>query len=133
MLGNIESIPGQRIADLKHNIKFLKKIKADYINILILHPVRGTDLYDYAKGKGYLLFETLDSVNSPQSIGVSKSIWSIPNLSEKLLNYYIKKTYILYFLSPSVIFRYLARYFRNPFRLLNAIKNSIHRFNFKSN
>ncbi|MHA1294627.1 MAG: B12-binding domain-containing radical SAM protein, partial [Promethearchaeota archaeon] len=47
-------IPGQVIKDLQHNIKFIKLLDPDYINILILNPVAGTKLWDLAEIKGWL-------------------------------------------------------------------------------
>ena len=73
------------------------KLNLDYLNVLILNPVTGTELYNYAYKKGWLKHYNLESFESPERIGVHKKWWDIPNFNEEILNYYIKKAYISYF------------------------------------
>ncbi len=121
-------IPGQLISDLKHNIKFIKELNPDYINILILNPVVGTKLWEIATNKGWLHGFNLEEFESPEKLGIQKQWWKIPNLNEKTLNYYIKKSYLTYFLMPKTIVKYFRRYLKKPQRLLYAIRNIIQRF-----
>ncbi|MGQ4872935.1 MAG: B12-binding domain-containing radical SAM protein [Promethearchaeia archaeon] len=121
-------IPGQKILDLERDIKFIKKINPDYVNVLILNPATGTKLYNLAKEKGWLNQYNIETFNSPEKVGIQKQLWKIPYLTEKILNYYIRKTYLLYFINIKTFFKYSSKYMKNPFRLLNSIKNSIHRF-----
>jgi radical SAM superfamily enzyme YgiQ (UPF0313 family) len=121
-------IPGQKIEDLEHNIKFLKDISPDYINILILNPVSGTELHEYALSKGYLSNFNIETFNSPERLGIQKQWWSIPHLNEEILKHFIIKSYIKYFVNIKTILKHLKRYLKTPTRLLYALKNSIIRF-----
>lgn len=121
-------IPGQRIQDLEHNRRFIKEIAPDYINILILNPATGTKLFDIAQKKGWLANYNIETFISPERLGVEKGWWDIPYLNEKILNYYIRKSYLHYFLNIEIIKKHIIRYLKHPFRILNALKNSIFRF-----
>ncbi|MHA1250057.1 MAG: B12-binding domain-containing radical SAM protein [Candidatus Helarchaeota archaeon] len=123
-------IPGQTISDLRHNCRFIKEISPDYINILILNPVVGTELWNLAQKKGWLKDFNLEMFESPERLGVEKQWWKIPNLDEKILNHYIKMSYINYFFRFNTIRNYIVRYLRNPSRILFAIKNIIQRFTY---
>jgi radical SAM superfamily enzyme YgiQ (UPF0313 family) len=120
-------IPGQSKIDLEHNISFIKKIIPDYLNILILNPSSGTELHHIAKKKKWLINEDFATYEEPEKIAVTKQIWKLPNLSEELINYYIKKTYIVYFLKLETLKLYFERYLKTPSRFFNAIKNLVHR------
>ncbi|MHA1250782.1 MAG: B12-binding domain-containing radical SAM protein [Candidatus Helarchaeota archaeon] len=119
-------IPGQNISDLQHNCKFIKKISPDYLSILILTPVIGTELYKMVKKKR-LLINYFDNFEEPEKITTKRLIMKIPGLSEDIINYYIKKSYLLYFLSIKTIKKYLEKYFKNPIRFLTTIKYIIYR------
>jgi len=121
-------IPGQTISDLVHNIRFIKELSPDYINILILNPVVGTQLWDKAKTNGWLSSFNLETFNAPETLGIKRQWWEIPNLNEEILNYYIKRSYISYFFNLRTIIKYAARYLKTPSRLFHAIRNTIHRF-----
>ncbi len=121
-------IPGQTISDLEHNISFIKEINPDYINVVILTPFTGSKLYEYAQKNRMLLNTDIEYLKNPEKIGLQRLIWKIPNLNEKILNFYIKKTYFLYFFRFKTICKYFIRYLKKPSRLLYAIKNTIIRF-----
>jgi radical SAM superfamily enzyme YgiQ (UPF0313 family) len=120
-------IPGQTVADLKHNIKFIKELAPDYLSILILNPPSGTEIHDIAKKEGWFINEDFAAFDSPEKITISKQVWKIPYLTEDLINYYIKMTYLKYFLSLKTVKLYIERYLTKPSRFFNALRNIIHR------
>ncbi len=120
-------IPSQTAADLKHNIKFIKQIAPDYLSILILNPPSGTEIHDIAKKEGWFINEDFASFKSPEKITISKQVWKLPFLTEDMINYYIKKSYLRYFINLRTCKIYVYRYLKTPSRFFNALKNIIHR------
>jgi len=123
-------IPGQTIDDLKHNVKFIKRNKFDYINIFTLSPLSGTELYELAIEKGWLEPDALEKHETPEKLAIGEQLWKIPNLDLNTLKYFIKKSYLSYFLSFSTVIKFGAKYLKTPSRILYAIRNIILRFTF---
>ncbi|MHA1282143.1 MAG: B12-binding domain-containing radical SAM protein [Promethearchaeota archaeon] len=124
----IYGIPGQNIKDLEHNIKFIKKLSPDFLSITILTPMIGTKLYDIAIKNNWLLYKDHISLKDSERMIIQKQIMKIPNLTEEVLNYYIKKTYLLYFLNIKTIFKYCSKYFQKPSRYFYGLRNIIWQF-----
>jgi len=119
-------IPGQKISDLEHNFKFIKKINPDYLVLQSLFPISNSKLYNLALSKGWLSYFNLDPLDAIEKLVTNKKIWKIPNLEEKVINYYIRKTYIHYFFSFKTIIKFCMKYIKSPSRLFFTIKNIIH-------
>lgn len=124
----IYGMPNQKIEDLEHNVQFIKELSPDYINILMLNPVVGTKLWDLAMNKGWLKGFNLDTFEYPEILGVQKQWWQNPNLNEDILNFYIKKSFLVYLFSFKTIFKFIVKFIKNPLRYFYAIRNIIQRF-----
>jgi len=118
-------IPGQKIEDIRHNIKFIKKLKPDYISVMILQIFSGTELIKIAQNEGWISEGYIENYKSPENYLIKRNI---PYLNEEVLNYYIKKTYLEFFFNVNTLLKSTIRYIRNPSRFFNMIKNLIRGF-----
>jgi len=127
----IMGIPGQSINDLRHSIKFMKKLKPDFVQILILTPLMGSDLFKLAKEKNWLIDHDVSTLENVERLAINQLFWEIPNLNLEIVSHYIKRAYLSYFLSLSTIIKHSKRFIRHPSRLFYTIRNLVRRYSFK--
>jgi len=99
MLGN----PGDTIEILEDNIKQLKKLNPDLIQVTITTPIPGSQMFSEAMTHNQILTYDWDKYEG------SDQIVKHENISFEELQKYYRKTYIKYYLRPSFIFRTLFK------------------------
>ena len=127
----VMGIPGQNVDDLQHTIQFMKKLKPDYVQILILNPLMGTDLFSLAKEKDWLIDHDVANLKDIERIAINQLFWKIPNLNGEIISHYIKKAYLSYFLSLNTIMKHTSRFIKTPTRLFYILKNFLRRYSLK--
>ncbi len=103
MFGNI----GETEKTIKETIAFAKKIYLDNATFFITCPVPGSDLYYYAKNKGFIKDNTPWEMFAP--LTNTEPIIIQNNLSQKDLIYWQKKAFKEFYLRPKYILRKLKQ------------------------
>ncbi len=107
----IFGLPGETKETIRKTMEFAKKLNPDTAQFFPLIPYPGTEAYEWAKNKGYLLTE--DYSNWLTSEGLHNTVISLPNLSSKELveycdqarkEFYLRKEYF-FLLIKQIIFR----------------------------
>ena len=103
MFGNI----GETKETIKKTIDFAKSLDLDNATFFITCPVPGSDLYYYAKSKGFVTentpWEMFAPLTDASPIPVQK------NLNQNDLTYWQKKAFREFYLRPKYIFRKLKQ------------------------
>jgi len=89
MIGN----PGETKAIIRENIKMLKKLKPNYLQVLIFHPLPGAPLYNELKQQNRIIANKWDEYN------FTKPIFLHENLSQKEIRKYYILMYVKFYLS----------------------------------
>lgn len=95
-------LPKESHKTVKKTLKFAKKVHADYVQFTLAAPFPGTKLFEEVKRKGLLhinSWEDLDGCHGP--------ILNTEFLSRNKLTGIIRKMYISYYTSPTVIWQNL--------------------------
>ncbi len=81
----IIGLPGENKRTVERTIKFIKEIKPEQLQVSVASPFPGTEFYEWAKEKGYLVTDDPNEYLDAQ--GHQKSIVSYPWLSsEEIVN-----------------------------------------------
>jgi radical SAM superfamily enzyme YgiQ (UPF0313 family) len=105
-------IPGETKAEMEQTIRFAKKLRLLYAQFSIATPYPGCELYQIAQDNNYLTTKDW----SKYTFG--NPIIETEDFTAEDLNYYIRKAYRSFYLSPKVLLRQLCK--RNIFLFLNA-------------
>ena len=97
----IVGLPGETHETIEMTKKLIKETNADAITVAVTTPFPGTELYEWAKNKGYLVTDDPNEYLDNQ--GHQKSIMSYPNLSSEEVAKIVDETLKGYFLSFSYI------------------------------
>jgi radical SAM superfamily enzyme YgiQ (UPF0313 family) len=97
MIGN----PGETKETIKKTINFAIELDPDEIQFNITTAYPGTELYKWAKEKGYL------DVRDNKNFNMSDVNMRLPTISAQQLNRYYKKAHLLFYMQPKVILRRL--------------------------
>ncbi|HNX81297.1 MAG TPA: radical SAM protein [Candidatus Omnitrophota bacterium] len=89
---------------IKRTIAQVKKLDADYVLFSIANPFPGTDFYEAAKSRGWLVYGKYVPVDPAKN-----SIISYPHLSKKKLESLCAYAYLSYYFTPRYIARQLCR------------------------
>ncbi len=95
MLGN----PGDTVDILEENIRQLKKLNPDLIQVTITTPLPGSMMFHDKAAANEILTYNWDHYEG------SDKIFEHENLSFEQLNHYYKKTYLRFYLRPSFILK----------------------------
>ncbi|HOK38724.1 MAG TPA: radical SAM protein [Bacteroidales bacterium] len=95
MLGN----PGDTVEILNENIKLLKKLNPDMIQVTITTAIPGSQMFKEAHNKGKILTYNWDKYEGNYQIVEHET------LDFKTLQKYYRKTYLKFYLRPSFILR----------------------------
>ena len=106
----IVGLPGETYETIEMTKKLIKETNADAITVAVTTPFPGTELYEWAKEKGYLVTDDPNEYLDKQ--GHQKSIMSYPNLSSEEVARIVDRILRGYFLSPSYIPIAMRRVFR---------------------
>ena len=85
--------------DILKTLKFSIKLNPDYAQYSILTPYPGTEIYEEAKEKGWLLTENFDEYTCGKP--VLKNFYLSPKEISKLLRY----CYVRFYLRPKFIWK----------------------------
>lgn len=99
-------------------IKFVHKLKPNYANFHVATPYPGTEFYDIYNEKGFIIckdYKYLESANANISL---------PNLSNKELEYWRDKAFFGFFLRPRIVFQELRK-LRSMKQFVNLAGNAI--------
>lgn len=109
-------------SDLRNRIKFINKSKIDAVSIAPLTPLPGSDIYNLVKAENRLIYN-----NFPEDwnkFGVVETTMIPKNVSVKILNRFLKKSFVAAFGKYSINRRYrrtLANI--NDERIANTCRN----------
>lgn len=93
--------PMERKEDMKATLNFALKLDPDYAQFSLLTPYPGTEVYEEAKIKGWILSENFDEYTAAKP--VLKNYFMTP---EDLSNF-LKYCYLRFYLRPKFLFREL--------------------------
>jgi len=102
MIGN----PTEDRLDIERTIKFIKKIKPDYVHITATIPFPATNLYAMALEQGVISNDVWLSFAKSPSIDFIPPLWT-EKLTPEELHQYIKKAYRKFYFRPSYIIKRL--------------------------
>lgn len=106
----IIGLPGETKETIKMTKKFIKEIKPDLLQVSVVAPFPGTELFKWLEENGYLL--TTDPNEYLDEMGHQKSIVSYPWLTAEEITRAVDEILKEYYLS----IRYIPRLFRQIFR-----------------
>lgn len=112
MLGN----PGETEDTLKKTLRFAIEIDPDIAIFNITVPMPGTEMYEWAKGHGYLL-------KVPWSeFDLANTVMRLPTISTDKIKYYYHQAYKLFYMRPSYLFKRMLKT-RSVIDIKNNIKS----------
>ncbi|MBS3122412.1 radical SAM protein [Candidatus Woesearchaeota archaeon] len=98
----IIGLPKESNKTIKETINFAKELRADYVQFALASPFPGTKLYEECKEKGLLCLDSWEDLD-----GSKGPIIRTEHLSRKELEGVLRKMYINYYTSPSIIIQNL--------------------------
>jgi len=104
-------LPGETKETIRKTIEFAKKLNPDTAQFFPLITYPGTEAYEWAKRKGYLLTEDYSKWLTPE--GMHNTVISLPGLSNKELVKICNKARREFYLRPSYIFYKLKQIMLN--------------------
>jgi len=115
-------IPGETVKTIKSTINFAKRLNPSMAQFTLLTPYPGTKLFSIADKKGWILTKDWSKYT------IIKSVMEVPGLTNRVLNKWLSKAYLSFYVRPSFLFEKLKRrevYFikRAPKAVLNYIKS----------
>ena len=101
MIGN----PGETKAIIKQNMRMIHKLRPDYLQVLIFHPLPGAPLYDHFKNNNLITATNWSEFN------FTKPLFIHETLSQKTIRNYYILMYLNFYLSPWFILSQLRKIF----------------------
>ncbi|MBF0308048.1 MAG: cobalamin-dependent protein [Magnetococcales bacterium] len=95
MFGN----PGETEETLEETIRYAIALDPDLVVFNITTPYPGTEMFDWAKERGYLLTEDWDDYD------LSKTVMRLPTVSPERLDLFLKEGYRRFYQRPTVVWR----------------------------
>jgi len=117
MIGN----PGENKKTIRKTIKLAKKLDPDMMQLSILTPYPGTEVYDIVKKKGELL-KDFEEYESPKYFA---PVIKLGDLSPQDLSKIWKRSMLEFYLRPKVMFRILKHAFSSKEELNKIVKGII--------
>jgi len=119
MFGNI----GETEESIKKTIAFAIELDPDEVQFNITTPYPGTELFDWARERGYIKSFRWDDYS------YSNVVLELPGLPREKLQYYYNLAHRKFYFRPKIIFRRLFN-IRNWDQLMQEIKGGLALFNF---
>jgi radical SAM superfamily enzyme YgiQ (UPF0313 family) len=119
--------PTETREDIEETIKFMKKLKTDYVHITITTPYPATGLYDIALQEKVLEKDYWSEFAKNPNINFVPHLWE-KELSREELFALLKKAYRSFYLRPTFILRKIVQlknkdeFFRKAKAALNLLK-----------
>ena len=107
--------PKETEATISKTLKEVEDLNVDYVLFSIANPFPGTDFYDAAKEKGWLVYGEYRPVDPAK-----ESIISYPHLSKERLEWHVSHAYLSHYFNPKYLLREIFklrdyRDFKNKF------------------
>lgn len=106
----IIGLPGETKKTIKNTERFIKWAKPEMLQVSVVSPFPGTELYKWLNEKGYLLTDNPN--NYLDEDGHQKAIISYPNLTNKDIVKEVDRILKAFYFSPNYIFRLIKQIFR---------------------
>jgi radical SAM superfamily enzyme YgiQ (UPF0313 family) len=96
----ILGLPGETAASIRNTIEFAKRLDCETIQVSMAHAFPGTELYDFAKEKGYIT-----NLSMSDDAGHQMAHIEYPGLPAEYVLEMVHKFYDEYFFRPKQAFR----------------------------
>ena len=96
----ILGLPGETAASIRNTIEFAKRLDCETIQVSMAHAFPGTELYDFAKEKGYIT-----NLAMSDDAGHQMAHIEYPGLPAEYVMEMVHKFYDEYFFRPKAAFR----------------------------
>lgn len=113
----IIGFPGETKKEIEKTITFAKRLNTDYAQFSLATPYPGTELYDSAKEKSFLLTEDWSQYTAGKPIILNN------DCSKEDLMRLLTKAYKSFYLSPRILLRHLRK--RHLPLILRAIRSAL--------
>lgn len=107
----VMGLPGETRQTIEQTIQFAKEIDTDTIQASSVMPQVGTELYDWAKEKGYI---KMNSWADYAMDGEQTAVMEYPELPQGEMNAAVNRLLREYYFQPHVMFRLLRQSIRRP-------------------
>src|SRR4051812_37038748 len=105
----ILGLPGETKESIERTIQFAKELDCETIQVSLAHAYPGTELYDYAKQNGFILFEKEMSDES----GHQMAMIEYPNLPRDYALDAVHRFYDEYYFRPKAVWRIVKKAMRD--------------------
>ena len=102
----ILGLPGETKETIRTTIDFAKEIDCETIQVSVAHAYPGTELYDYAKEKGFILIEGAQTVDAG---GHQVAMIEYPGLPRDYVMEMVHRFYDEYYFRPKAIWRIVRK------------------------
>ena len=109
----IIGLPGETKETIKQTFQFIKEIKPDILQVSVVAPFPGTELYEWYKNNGYLTTDNPEEYLDTQ--GHQKSVVSFPWLTAEEITKAVDEILKGYYISPIYPIIVLRQIFRKKF------------------
>lgn len=99
MIGN----PGESKATIRENIRMIRKLKPDYLQVLIFHPLPGAPIFKSMRKNNKILAQQWEEYNFTKPISIHET------LTLKQIRWYYIYMYASFYFSPRFILRELLK------------------------
>lgn len=100
--------PGETLDEYKKTLKFIKKVKPDYLQFSIMCPYPGTDLYNNALERGLIKNDIWFQYAENPFINIDSPVWS-EYFNREELEQLVKKSYKSFYFSFYFIMREIKK------------------------
>lgn len=105
----ILGLPGETKESIDRTIQFAKELDCETIQVSLAHAYPGTELYDFAKENGFILYEK----NMADEGGHQMAMIEYPNLPRDYALDAVHRFYDEYYFRPRMVWRIVKKALRN--------------------
>jgi hopanoid biosynthesis associated radical SAM protein HpnJ len=105
----ILGLPGETKESIERTIQFAKELDCETIQVSLAHAYPGTELYDFAKENGFILYEK----NMADEGGHQMAMIEYPNLPRDYALEAVHRFYDEYYFRPRMVWRIVKKALRN--------------------
>jgi radical SAM superfamily enzyme YgiQ (UPF0313 family) len=105
----ILGLPGETKESIERTIKFAKELDCETIQVSLAHAYPGTELYDFAKQNGFILYEK----EMADEGGHQMAMIEYPNLPREYALEMVHRFYDEYYFRPKMVWRIVKKAITN--------------------
>jgi hopanoid biosynthesis associated radical SAM protein HpnJ len=105
----ILGLPGETKESIERTIQFAKELDCETIQVSLAHAYPGTEMYDFAKQNGFILYEK----DMADEGGHQMAMIEYPNLPREYALEAVHRFYDEYYFRPKQVWRIVAKAMRN--------------------